>query len=215
MTLLGFSVGTTDDGPIGKSLDEIIADRRKEQTKAGKNKTRNSARDKKNALADRSVATGRAKRAAATRARRSLSASEDKKPSAMEVEKEVYRQSRKTAVAKKRAEKKATGGRLAPNSSLREKKNTRKIANNKAKNSVEDTPGLLQGRLPKQGQIKAAIRGMEEAGCPVPEGFQLVMQFSPIEDKGKGNGRQPNAKSNNKNNANQKNGGRRRGGRKN
>ena len=199
-------------------VDDIIADRRKEQAKATKAKTRTSTRDKKNAIADRSVATGRAKRAAATRARRSLSNNNaGKKPSAMEVEKEVYRQTRKTAVAKKKAENKATNGRLPPNSNLRDKKGTKKSnKNNSGGNSNDnDTPSVLFGRLPKQNQIKAAIRGMEESGCPVPDGYQLIMQFSPIEDTGKGKGRQPKANSNSKNNANQKNGNRRRGGRKN
>ena len=200
--------------------DDIIADRRKEQAKSGKAKTRTSARDKKNAIADRSVATGRAKRAAATRARRSLSSNNaDKKPSAIEVEKEVYRQKRKTAVAKKKAESKATNGRLPPNSTLRDKKNTKKSSknNNSGKGNDNDAPGVLFGRLPKQNQIKAAIRGMEESGCPVPDGFQLIMQFAPIEEKGKGKGKgkQPNANTNSKRNANQKNGSRRKGGRKN
>lgn len=214
MPLLGFSTGSTDVGPIGKSLDEIIADRRKEQiARASKDKTRKSAKDKKNAIADRSIATGRAKRAAATRARRSLSnKSDDKKPSAMEVEKEVYRQSRKTAVAKKKAEKKVTNGRLAPNSSLRDKKSTRKNATNKGNAKTQDPPGPLFGRLPQRKQIKAAIQGMYDAGCPVPDGYQVVMQFSPIEEKEKGKekGNQPN-----KNSGNQKNGNRRRSGRNN
>lgn len=213
-------MGSNDAGLIGKSLDDIIADRRKEQAKAGKAKPRTSARDKKNAIADRSVATGRAKRAAATRARRSLNNNNaDKKPSAVEVEKEVYRQTRKTAVAKKKSESKATNGRLPPNSSLREKKGAKKSnkSNNSGNANVNGTSGVLVARLPKQNQIKAAIRGMEESGCPVPDGFQLIMQFAPIEEKGKGKGKgkQPNANTNSKRNANQKNGSRRKGGRKN
>lgn len=230
MPLLGFSMGSSDLGGIGKSLDDIIADRRKEQAKAasgrkdvkGKTNTRSIAKDKKNAIADRSIATGRAKRAAATRARRSLDSTNnnnnnrnsnktDKKPSAMEIEKEVYRQSRKTTVAKKKAEKRATNGRVAPNSSLRQKKAPKK------KND-KDPPGALIGRLPEPYHIRAAIRGMEDSGCPVPDGFQLVMQFAPVENKqqkGKGNGKQSNANSNVKNSGNQKNANRNRGGRKN
>ena len=133
----------------------------------------------------------------------------------MEVEKEVYRQSRKTAVAKKKAEKKVTNGRVAPNSSLRDKKGTKKNTNNKGNAKTEDPPGPLFGRLPQQKQIKAAIQGMKDAGCPVPDGYQVVMQFSPVEEKGKGKGRQPNTKGSNKNSGNQKNGTRRRGGRNN
>ncbi len=38
---------------------------------------------------------------------------QDKKPNAMEVEREVYRQSRTTGAAKKRNERKAAAGRIA------------------------------------------------------------------------------------------------------
>jgi len=202
----GFSLGSSGDGALGKSLDDMIADRRKEQAKAatgrkdaGKAGARNAkTKDKKEAITDRSIATGRAKRAAAARARRGLS--NDKKPSAMEVEKEVYRQARKTAASKKRAEKKATNGRLPANSSLRDKKAAK--------------PKTVQ--KPKQKQIKAALQGMELAGCPMPQGFQLVMQFTPMVVEEKAKGKKPNAnnnKANNKTNNNQKNTGGRKGGR--
>ncbi len=144
-------------------------------------------------MADRSIATGRAKRAAANRARRGLAA--ENKPSAMEVEKEVYRQARKTAVSKKAAEKKATNGRLAPNSSLREKKKIKR---------------------PSKKQLQAATKGMELAGCPVPAGFELFMEFSQeIAKEKKGKQTNANNKKNNNNtksNANQKTGGRRKSG---
>jgi len=231
-------MGSSDNSGMGKSLDDIISDRRKEQAKASSGRsvkdgkaatnTRNNAKEKKKAVADRSVATGRAKRAAAQRARRGLSDAGDKKPSAMEVEKEVYRQSRRSNAAKKTADKKASNGRLPPNSSLREKKNGRNTAkktNNKQNDS--DPPGVLFGRMPKGIQMKAAVQGMYDAGCPVPEGFQLVMQFAPKEPKentGKGKGNQSNNNNNrnnnsnnrnnsnnNNNNGNQKSGGRRNG----
>lgn len=214
MPLVGFSIGSSDNGDVGRSLDDIIADRRKEQARAvsgrpskDKQSGTRAAKEKKAALADRSIATGRAKRAAATRARRGLG---DKKASAVEIEKEVYRQSRKTAAAKKASEKKTTNGRVPPNSSLREKKNA------KAKKNSNDPPGALVGKMPQAKQVKAAIQGMELAGCPVPKGFQLVMQFSPVAANGKGKGKQSNANSNNnKNNnntGNQKAGGRRKSG---
>ena len=175
----------------------MIADRRKEQSAAASGKNtgggtrRNSARnkEKKTAMADRSVATGRAKRAAATRARRNLSTA--KKPTAMEVEKEVYRQSRKTATFQKQAEKKASHGRAAPNSSLRAKHNPKKYG-------AADPPGVLVGRMPSKLQVQAAMQGMAEAGFPMPDGYQLVMQFSPLPTNEKPKGKQTNA--NNKNN---------------
>ena len=188
--------------------DDIIADRRKEQSKALSGKKndntpakRSTRAAKKTAIADRSVATGRAKRAAAAAARRGLA--QTKKPTAMEVEKEVYRQSRKTAVAKKAAEKKATKGRVPPNSSLREKNNPKK-----APASKTDPPGNLVGRMPQQRQIRAAIQGMESAGCPMPPGFQLVMQFAPMpaaSTKGKAaTAKKTTTNNNNKNNNNTK-----------
>jgi len=210
MVVFGSSLGTSVNGDMAKSLDDIISDRRKEQAKAssgrnvkdGKNKTSN-AKDKKNAVVDRSIGTGRAKRAATARARRGLSNDGAAKPTAMEVEKEVYRQARKTSTTKKKVEKKASNGRLPPNSSLREKRNTRSSNNNSRDESANDPPGVPIGRIPRQIQIKAAIQGMYDAGCPVPQGFQLVMQFSPkaVQEKGK----KPNKNSNNNRNNNNNN----------
>ena len=142
--------------------DEMIHDRRKEQQKASKRGP------KKASNADRSIATGKAKREAAMKARRGLS--QTKKPNAMEVEREVYRQSRKSATAKKKVEKKATGGRIAPNSSLRSKKK-------KAK--VDPPAAIFGGRTPSKKAVEAAVKGMKEAGFQIPAGHQLVMTFVP------------------------------------
>lgn len=202
------SSGTSDG--MGKSLDEMIADRRKEQAKASsgrnvkKNGSNNNAdtKNKKQAVADRSIATGRAKRAAAIKARRGMA--NDSKPSAMEVEKEVYRQSRKSADSKKRAEQKKSNGRLPPNSSLRSSKKDRanKTNNSNANGAVStDLTGVLTGKQPRVSQIKAAIRGMEDSGCPVPPGYVLMMQFVPAAKqtpgKGRGSGKQTNNNNNN------------------
>ena len=96
------------------------------------------------------VATGRAKREAAARARRGLS--QTKKPNAMEIEREVSRQVRKTNNAKKKTEKKATGGRVAPNSSLRTKKKT---------NAKETPAAVFGGKTPPKKAVEAAVKGME------------------------------------------------------
>jgi hypothetical protein len=200
-------MGSSDNADVGKSLDAIIADRRKEQAKTLSGRTANESgarntrfREKKAAIADRSVATGRAKRAAAARARRGLAL--DKKPSALEVEKEVYRQSRKTAASKKASENKATKGRLPPNSSLREKKGKKK---------TNDQPGAIVGKKIQAKQIDAAIKGMELAGCPVPKGFELHMQLKPVSTNEKRKGKESNANNKSTNNkaGSQKIGGRR------
>ena len=83
---------------------------------------------------------------------------------------EVYRQSRKSATAKKKVEKKATGGRIAPNSSLRSKKK-------KAK--VDPPAAIFGGRTPSKKAVEAAVKGMKEAGFQIPAGHQLVMTFVP------------------------------------
>ena len=189
-------------------------------------------------MADRSIATGRAKRAAAIKARRGLAgngagngasntagngaaknnASSGKKKkakaSATEIEKEVYRQSRKTSESKKRAEQKKTGGRLPPNSSLRAKKNT----NKKSVEISPEAPAVVTIKQPRKTQLMAAIKGMEQAGCPVPDGFQVAMQFipSPVTKATKGMGKKSQAGSNKNNNSTNKRNtsGRGRGGKK-
>jgi hypothetical protein len=141
----------------------MIKERRKDQQKASKRAP------KKATNSDRSIATGRAKREAAVKANRGLS--QTKKPNAMEVEREVYRQSRKTAVAKKNNDKKATTGRIAPDSSLRDKKK-------KAK-KIDPPAAIFGGRTPSKKAVEAAIKGMESAGFRIPEGHQLMMTFIP------------------------------------
>jgi hypothetical protein len=154
----------------------MIADRRKDQQKNAKKGTTNQA-----STVDRSIATGRAKRDAAAKARRGIT--QQKKPSPMEVDREVYRQSRKTAVAKKTAEKKASGGRLPPNSSLRDNKAKNKPAG--GKNFPPQPPtgaaaSVIGGRTPSKKQVEAAIKAMADIGQPVPEGHQLVLTFVPV-----------------------------------
>lgn len=147
----------------------MIKDRRKTQTKESKRGP------KKTATADRSIATGRAKREAAMKAKRGLTQS--KKPTKMEVEKEVKRQNNKTVNEKKRKEKKASGGRIAPDSSARNKKKKEKKAAEKKTNSPP--PAIFGGRAPPKKAIEAAIKGMETAGFKIPSGYQMVMTFVP------------------------------------
>lgn len=141
----------------------MIKERRKDQKAASRKPP------KKASNADRSIATGRVKREAAMKAKRGLAQS--KKPNPMEVEREVYRQSRKTAAAKKANEKKQSHGRVAPNSSLREKK---------GKGKKSDPPAaVFGGRTPSKKAVEAAIKGMEAAGFKVPKGHQVMMTFIP------------------------------------
>jgi hypothetical protein len=148
----------------------MIADRRKEQQKSSKRGP------KKPSTADRSIATGKANREAAAKARRGLAPT--KKPNAMDVERETYRQSRKTAAAKTRTEKKASGGRLPPNRDAKPtNKGDRKPA---AKGQQQPPPAIFGGRVPSKKQVEAAIKGMESIGQPVPPGHQVVLTFVPV-----------------------------------
>ncbi|KAL3903417.1 MAG: hypothetical protein SGARI_005390 [Bacillariaceae sp.] len=145
----------------------MIADRRKDQAKTAKRGTKKAA-----TTSDRSIATGRAKRDAAAKARRGMT--QDKKPSAMEVDREVYRQSRKTATAKSRAEQKASGGRLPVKKA---KKGT--AAAGKKKAPPPAGVAVTGGRPPSKKQVEAAVKAMASIGAPVPKGHQLVLTFVP------------------------------------
>lgn len=149
--------------------DEIIADRRKDQIKASKGR---ATKANKATTVDRSIASGRAKRDAEMKARRGIS--DTKKATPMQVEKEVYRQSRKTATAKKTNEKKASGGRAPPNSSLREKNN------NNAKKKTAPQVVAFGVKNPSKKAVEAAVRGMEAAGFKVPPGHQVIVTFVPV-----------------------------------
>jgi hypothetical protein len=141
----------------------MIKERRKEQVKP--------RAPKKASNADRSVATGRAKRDAAATARRGLA--QEKKPNAMDVERETYRQARKTDNAKKAREKKATGGRTLPDPTPR--------ALRRKKGAVDPPAAIFGGRVPSRKQVEAAVKGMEAAGFKVPQGHQVMVTFVPVQ----------------------------------
>jgi len=169
--ILDFSCG----GSIVGFADEMIQDRRKEQKKELQRGP------KKATAADKSVATGRAKREAANKARRGLTT--EKKPTKMEVEKEVERQTQTTQTQKKKKEQKQTQGRMAPDSTGRSAaKREKKKTNNNATTKVGTDPpaAVFGGRVPPKKAIEAAIKGMEDAGFTIPTGHQMVMTFVPV-----------------------------------
>lgn len=150
----------------------MIKDRRNEQVKDTKRAP------KKATTADRAAGGARAKRAAATAARRGMA--DTNKPNAMEVEKEVYRQSRRTTATKERQVQKASGGRLPPKAKPR---------NERKKDAV--TPAVFGGRTPSKKAIEAAVHGMESSGFKVPQGMQVIITFVPAPEPP---GRKPAAK---------------------
>mmetsp|Transcript_26760 Transcript_26760/g.65059 ORF Transcript_26760/g.65059 Transcript_26760/m.65059 type:complete len:177 (-) Transcript_26760:4570-5100(-) len=146
----------------------MIRDRRKTQSKA-------MQAPKKISQADRSVATGRAKRDAAIKAKRGIS--KTKKANNMQIDQEVKRQAQKTAAAKKRSEKTVPTGRSKANKTQRKTtpKNKSKDINAPAADAVQ----VFGGRVPSKKAIEAALRGMKDAGFSVPPGHQVVMTFIP------------------------------------
>lgn len=178
---------------LSSILDDMIEARRKEQKKEIKRGP------KKATAVERSVATGHAKREAAAKARRGLT--QEKKPTKAEIEKEVNRQTQKTAAQKKKKEQKQTQGRIAPDSTGRNKaKRDRKKADPPAAQAV------FGGRAPPKKAIEAAIKGMESAGFTIPAGHQMVMTFVPFAvapaPTPKGGGKKPNQGAQGKNNNN-------------
>jgi hypothetical protein len=105
---------------------------------------------------------------------------QEKKPSPQDVEREVYRQARKTEVAKKSNEAKATGGRVPPNPASRDNKNKRGGAGGKATGAQTAPPAAFGVKTPSRKAFEAAMRGMESEGIKIPDGHQLVMTFVPV-----------------------------------
>lgn len=102
--------------------------------------------------------------------------SETKKPSAMEVDKQIKRQTEQSAKEKANQEKKATKGRIAPDSTALSKKKK-----NKKKKDTTTTPApIFSGRTPPKKAIEAAVKGMETAGFKVPDGHTVVMTYVPV-----------------------------------
>lgn len=127
----------------------MIRDRRKSQVKT--NRT-----PRKVAQADRSIGTSRAKRDAAVRAKRGLS--KTKKANDIQIEQEVKRQEKKSAVAKKRSEKKVLGGQPNASKTKKDPKSSRRDGNTTAPDAV------YGGRVPSRKAIEAAVKGMKGKG---------------------------------------------------
>lgn len=155
--------------------DDMIATRRKKETKE---KT-----------ADRSIATGRAKRKAAQDAKRGISSS--KKASTQQIQQEVKKQQVKTAKAKakkqKEENKKGVTAKLPPKAKQEARKSQREI-NKIVKDAASITRGHKaiaavppHGKTPSKKAVNAAVKAMEKEGFVIPEGMQMVITFAPKE----------------------------------
>eukprot|EP00550_Attheya_septentrionalis_P010729 CAMPEP_0198304756 /NCGR_PEP_ID=MMETSP1449-20131203/57564_1 /TAXON_ID=420275 /ORGANISM="Attheya septentrionalis, Strain CCMP2084" /LENGTH=239 /DNA_ID=CAMNT_0044007285 /DNA_START=51 /DNA_END=770 /DNA_ORIENTATION=- len=167
---------------VNMSLDDMIKARREKEGKARKPKAGNG----KPTLAQQSVGRGKAKKSAAANARRGLGGGDSLKPSAMEVEKQIYRAQR-TGPNKTPTNATATGG-----------KRSRRIADVKARDKIQKGKKLTMqqkqakfanaGRGPTTNQptnaptkkvTSAALAAMKQAGFQVPKGMKMVIQFAP------------------------------------
>jgi len=175
--------------PFPNNADELMASRRKEQLQA----SRRGGRDRVSA-ADKAVASGRAKRAAAANARRNLTTT--KKATKMEVDKEIKTEAARSAKTKQAQEKKKAGGRVAAVGSRRQRsankaangavrkaapvgKNQNQQGTNKQMQQVSTKNAVVQvnQKPPSKKAVNAAMQAFKANGFNIPKGSQLVIRF--------------------------------------
>eukprot|EP00541_Cyclophora_tenuis_P006264 CAMPEP_0116550388 /NCGR_PEP_ID=MMETSP0397-20121206/5401_1 /TAXON_ID=216820 /ORGANISM="Cyclophora tenuis, Strain ECT3854" /LENGTH=243 /DNA_ID=CAMNT_0004075217 /DNA_START=41 /DNA_END=772 /DNA_ORIENTATION=+ len=225
MTLLGvpegtgFSIGTSSSivpqngtTSVDMSLDDMIKSRRRSQ--------RTTKSSKSASPADKAIGRSKANRQAKLNAKRGLRT--DSKATSMEIEKEVYRQSRKSPTNrtptnnnssstnnKNRRSRRVADQRVkAKNETKKQQQKTKNNGNNK--NDPAVPPAWIGGtrRPPSKKAITAAVSAMQGAGFKVPKGMQMVISFAPAPNEDptknnpepKKNAKKGNAKTNNNNN---------------
>ena len=132
-------------------------------------------------LADRQVAKGKAKRAAAANARRGLATTAQ--PSAQEIEMEVYRQTRRaTSSTKKQQDQQVQKGRKPRSQAdIKTKARNEKKAEPRKQMDNAIPPTWIGGtrRPPSKKAVTAAVEAMQKSGFKVPKGMQMVISFAP------------------------------------
>ena len=147
-----------------------------------KNRRKTSARTRrapagKPTTADKTMGRQRATRTANVNARRGIQTSN--KPSAMEIEREVYRQSRMNKPA---TEPTTTTSRRNPKDSAaqvkarKQKKEQQKVGK-PAQRVVPVSIGST--KHPPKKAIVAAVEAMSSKGFNVPKGMQMIISFAP------------------------------------
>mmetsp|Transcript_30 Transcript_30/g.51 ORF Transcript_30/g.51 Transcript_30/m.51 type:complete len:215 (+) Transcript_30:102-746(+) len=183
MTLLGvpaeaggFSLGAAspaDPPTMNMSLDEMIANRRKQEKPKPK-----PALGKNVSNTDKAIATSRAKRSAALDARRGITKSA--KPTKAAVEQEIKKQVARKSIeqAKKRIDVNADHSTKAEH-----RRQKRELARSGAATIVSGNKTVVGtlGRPPSKKAIRAAVDAMEAKGFKIPEGYRMVISFAPEE----------------------------------
>jgi hypothetical protein len=152
--------------------DDIIKNRRKTTT------TTRRAPAGKPTAADKAMGRQRATRTATVNARRGIQTSN--KPSAMEIEREVYRQSRMSTPATKSTT--TPSRRNQKDSAAQVKARKQKKEQQKAGKPAQRVIPVSVGgpkRAPSQKAIVAAVEAMSSKGFNVPKGMQMVISFAP------------------------------------
>jgi len=198
--------------------DDMIKNRRR----STRSTTTRRAAARKPTAADKAAGRQRATRTAKINARRGIQQNANGKPSAMEIEREVYRQTRMSNTPNK-GKKKGTRSRKESNQQVKARKQTKaqqkKKAQQKAAASVPSTWVAGTRRPPSKKAVNAAVTAMTDAGFKVPKNMQMVISFAPAPEqkppaKKKGGGQQnkkggASQKGGNKGKQNKSRGGRR------
>ncbi len=144
----------------------------------------------------KSIGNSKAKRNAKTAARRGLAS--NTKPDPRAVEREVYRQQRRSnanggdgGVMRTRSSgKPRKSPRIRNNKTEAERRtkaknlaNERKKANEKKKTKQQNGNKAQQVTAPPRRAVSAAMKAMNTAGFTAPKGMKMVISFEPTEKK--------------------------------
>jgi len=136
---------------------------------------------RKPTAADKAAGRQRATRTAKINARRGIQQNAEGKPSAMEIEREVYRQTRMNNTPAKGK----NGPRSRKDSAAQvkaRKTDKKKKQQQQQKGAVPPTWVAGTRRPPSKKAVSAAVHAMTDAGFKVPQGMQMVISFAPAPD---------------------------------
>ena len=167
------------------SLDDMIKNRRSVTPKATARKV---------STADKAVAKGKAARNAGANARRGIT--KENKPTAMEVEREITRQSKMSVNNRAGNQKKETQPAKVAQRTRRvadvkikvkndvQKQQTKQNNQKNNNNPISPPPTWIGGtrRPPSAKAVTAAVSAMQANGFKVPKGMQMVISFAPAPD---------------------------------
>lgn len=142
---------------------------------------------RKPTAADKAIGKARASRTAKITARRGIERNTQAqgKPSAMEIEREVYRQTRMNNDQPKGKKQQRSRKDSAAQVKARkqQKTETKKMAAKKDGANVPPTWVSGTRRPPSKKAVNAAVTAMTNHGFKIPPGMQMVISFAPAPEK--------------------------------